>query len=178
MLLFILILRNIADCDIQSAFYFQNMFFITRNICLFTIVYVSAAYDVKRYIVPGGLIISGMILGTVNVVIQCFTFGLLSGLRYLISALLVCSILFFVAVICKGSLGGGDIKLVSVMCLFVGLRRTLICILLACVIGILIFGFAAIIKKTIRKIPFVPAIMLSIWYILCIDTDIMQLYNM
>ncbi len=55
----------------------------------------------------------------------------------------------------REALGGGDIKLLTVICLFIGVPYTLGMLFLACLIS-LIYGLA--LRKTTRTIPMVPCI--------------------
>lgn len=69
-------------------------------------------------------------------------------------------ILYLLAVVSKGGMGGGDIKLFFVLGLFLGTKATVMTLFLASIIGA-IFGFIQIILKGYEKrrpIPFGPFI--------------------
>lgn len=161
-----------ADCENQSAFCIQNMVILVQNIFLLTLVYACAVFDIKSYTIPNSLIIIGVVISALFLIVRCSQKGFFYGIRYLIGSFFVLLLMFLVAVVSKGSLGGGDVKLVTVICLFIGLSKTLICVLLACVIGIFVFVLSYITKRYISKIPFVPGVLLSLWYILCIDNGV------
>lgn len=77
--------------------------------------------------------------------------GLISG--FVISASLLFLSWIFDKVTGKESLGGGDIKLFFMIGLYMTLTESLLCLIIACIIGIF---FAVTMKK--EKIPFGPSI--------------------
>ncbi|MCF6138104.1 prepilin peptidase [Pseudalkalibacillus berkeleyi] len=73
------------------------------------------------------------------------------------------SLLFLIAVISKGGMGGGDIKLFAVLGLFFGWKGILLILFLASLIGSVIGIILMILKKVERKqhVPFGPFIVLA-----------------
>lgn len=81
-----------------------------------------------------------------------------------VGALLGFGLLYVIAVISKGGMGGGDIKLFFVLGLFVGVKGIVLTLFLAAFFGML-YGFILIeLKKEKRKqpIPFAPFIGLAV----------------
>lgn len=72
-------------------------------------------------------------------------------------------VLLLIAVLSKGGMGGGDIKLFLLIGLVLGTLHTLLTLFLAAVLGILFGGALLIIRKQGRKtpIPFGPAIVVA-----------------
>ena len=75
----------------------------------------------------------------------------------------------------KDTLGGGDIKLIAVAALYLGLLGSLFMLIFACVIGLL---FAAILKKGRSSIqfPFGPSISLATWICLLFGNYVTDWY--
>lgn len=69
-------------------------------------------------------------------------------------------LLLFIAIISKGGMGGGDIKLFAVLGLFLGLKGVLLTFFFATFIGAFVGIVLVVLKKVKRKqpIPFGPAI--------------------
>ncbi|KMK74659.1 prepilin peptidase [Alkalihalobacillus pseudalcaliphilus] len=70
------------------------------------------------------------------------------------------SLLLLIAIISKGGMGGGDIKLFAVLGLTLGWEKVLLTFMFACLIGALMGGILLLLKKVKRKqpIPFGPFI--------------------
>lgn len=64
--------------------------------------------------------------------------------------------LIFDRLLGKESMGGGDIKLYFMTCLYLGLAQGLFCLILSCIVGLVI---AAVMRK--NRVPFGPAISLA-----------------
>ena len=73
------------------------------------------------------------------------------------------SLLFLIALVTKGGMGGGDVKLFAVLGLFLGWQGVLICFFFSCLYGALIGGLALWLGKVKRRepIPFGPFIALG-----------------
>lgn len=77
-----------------------------------------------------------------------------------LAAFLGFGILYFLATVSKGGMGGGDIKLFFVLGLILGTKATLMTLFLASFIG-MVFGLVQMIRKKIKRknpIPFGPFI--------------------
>lgn len=117
--------------------------------------------DLEIYIIPDRFIIAGIIWWAVLIpfrgdivyeLIRSLVGGLIIG-----GAMLLLSWIFL-KVTKKEGLGGGDIKLLFMTGLFLGPVRSLLSLIIACIVGILFSAFA---KK--RKIPFGPAISVAVY---------------
>jgi len=88
------------------------------------------------------------------------------------------TLLFVIAVLSKGGMGGGDIKLYAVIGLVLGIKLTLLSFFLATLIGTIIGVSAILLKRKGRKdhVPFGPSIAVG-----CVATyfwgnDLIDLY--
>src|SRR5690625_5218519 len=77
-----------------------------------------------------------------------------------VGALLGFGLLYLIAVVSKGGMGGGDIKLFAVLGLFVGVKGILLTLFLAAFLGMLFGLFLLLTRKLKRKqpMPFAPFI--------------------
>lgn len=163
----LLILRLITGHIEGPVFCFQNLVFVVKRAVLFTIVYICGVVDLKKGIIPDSLIVSGAVSASVFIMAEIYLRGLLAGLVFLGGSVLICLFLLLVSVLQKGRLGGGDIKLFTVISMFMGFRDTLMCILIACIIGLVIFGVMFVVKKRVKSMPLGPATVLAVLIILC-----------
>ena len=113
-----------------------------------TIVLVSAAFiDLAEGIIPEIITIPGLALG---LAFSFFTIGFFQALGGAVAFL---GVLLLVAVISKGGMGGGDIKLAAVIGAFTGLPGAVITLLLSSLLGS-VFGVTLILLgKAGRKTP-------------------------
>lgn len=113
-----------------------------------TVILVSSAFiDLDEGIIPDVITIPGVVLG---LVISFFTIGFFPALW---GALAFSGVLFLTAVISKGGMGGGDVKLAAVIGAFAGLPGAVITLLLSSFLGAL-FGIILILMgRAGRKTP-------------------------
>ncbi|MBU1078646.1 MAG: A24 family peptidase [Spirochaetes bacterium] len=126
---------------------------LLKIIIFYLILLPSAYYDLKKMIIPDILTFTGILTGLLFVFLGEKEYYLF----YLIGGLSGFTITYLTAVIGKHLLkkeilGGGDIKLITVIGLFTGYPGLLIIILMSSLIGIFIIIF--IYKDTSRPIPY------------------------
>lgn len=97
----------------------------------------------------------------------------------IVGAILGFGILLLIAVLSKGGMGGGDIKLFFVIGLVLGIVNTVLTLFLASVIGLIIGIITLSRKKQRRKtpIPFGPSIAIAAVIIYFYGTSILQWYS-
>ena len=95
--------------------------------------------------------------------------GALGG--FVVAGALLALSLLFDKITGKESLGGGDIKLLFVTGLYLGLGGNLLNLILSCVLGLI---FVAVVKQ--RRIPFGPAITLSTYLCLLFADQLVDWY--
>jgi leader peptidase (prepilin peptidase) / N-methyltransferase len=93
---------------------------------LIPIIYIDLMYQ----IIPDTLNAAGAALGLLNLVVSHLTLT-----SALLGAVVGGSIMLVIAVISRGGMGGGDIKMVTVMGLFLGLKFTFVALFLSFIIG-------------------------------------------
>ncbi len=131
-------------------------------------VLVSAAFiDIDHRIIPDKLNLFGLIAGIIFLFISNSITIKSSLLGFLVGG----GFLFIVALISRGAMGGGDIKLFAVIGLFLGLEKTLLALFLTFLLGgiVGIVLIATGIKSRKDYIPFGPfistgAFIAILWY--------------
>ena len=120
-----------------------NISFQALKFMLFACILLAASFaDLEGYIIPDRFIISGIVVyaGCLIYDSSAWLDGLAGGVIVAGGTLIV--VLIFEKVKGVEAMGGGDIKLLFVSGLFLGLAENVICLILACLIGIA-FGLVA-----------------------------------
>ena len=124
-----------------------------KTIIFFIILILSAWYDLKKRIIPDFITYPGIVLGLAF----CFSGEKIFWIYYLVGGLGGFILTFLIAIIGsqlskKEILGGGDIKLITVIGFFTGYAGLLLCFLLSSISGILITYI--LYKDLKRTIPY------------------------
>ncbi len=93
-------------------------------------------------------------------------------------ALLGFGLLFLIAIVSKGGMGGGDIKLFAVLGLFLGVKGVLLTLFLAAFLGML-FGFGLVVTRKLKRkqpLPFAPFIGLAALISYVYGADFLEFY--
>ena len=119
--------------------------------------------DLEGYIIPDRFIAAGVVLFAVTLLIEPEPFhrladGLLGGVG--VGGGLLLLSLYMDKRMKRETLGGGDIKLLFLTGLFFGWKGNLLCLTLACVVGI-VWGLAG--KRRGEAIPWGPSIAVGAW---------------
>ena len=140
---------------------------------LLAVILLGAAFiDIDHGIIPDRLTYPGIVIGLL------LSFGTLGFLPALAGSLAFGGLLFAVAIISNGGMGGGDIKLAALIGAFTGITGSAITLLMASFLGA-IFGLVLIlIKKTGRKTPikFGPFLALAAYTAFLWANDILSWY--
>jgi len=113
-----------------------------------TVILVACSFiDLDEGIIPDVITIPGVILG---LAVSFFTLGFLPALW---GALAFGGVLFLVAVISKGGMGGGDVKLAAVIGSFTGLPGAFITLLLSSFLGAVYGVTLMLVGRAGRKTP-------------------------
>jgi len=139
---------------------------------------VIAIIDYYHQIIPDTINIFGLVCGFVFHIINFNGFSNL--LQYVLGFLIGGGVLLLIAVVTKGAMGGGDIKLMAVLGLWLGLKYTLLTLFLSFFLGGLISIILIAFKLKGRKdmIPFGPFIVLATIVTLFYGNDIISYYIM
>lgn len=127
-----------------------------KSILLISIVIVASAIDLKEQIIPDGLIVFGLLTGIIFVWMDKSYSPLDALLGFIIGG----GTLLIIALISKGGIGGGDIKLMAVIGVFLGWPLILIVLFISFVSGG-IFGIVFLVtgkKGKKDSVPFGPFI--------------------
>jgi leader peptidase (prepilin peptidase)/N-methyltransferase len=120
---------------------------------------VGSMIDLKYMIIPNQLNYFGIIVG----LILSFFFGHQSIYSALLGLLIPATILLLIAIVSKGGMGIGDVKLIAMIGVFIGVKYALGAIFLGALIGSIIGVGLIVTKIKGRKdrIPFGPFISLG-----------------
>lgn len=156
--------------------------------------------DLDTFIIPNGFVVAGIVvwvasfaffgvdmrtigvgmlmLGlTVNPVLAVLIDGLVGA--FAVAGVLLALSFAFDKVVGRQSLGGGDIKLLFVVGLFLGLAASVLNLIVACVVGI-VFSLATQRSRRDsddpRVFPFGPSIALATWFTLVAGPSILGWY--
>ncbi len=141
---------------------------------LFSALLAVSVIDLYHQIIPDVITIPGIIIG-----LMASGFILPSGIKDAIfGTLFGGGIFFIIALVSRGGMGGGDIKLIAMIGSFLGLTDVLITIVLSSFIGSLvgIFMMAVFGKGRKYKIPFGPFLAIGGIMSLFFKTEIIEWY--
>jgi leader peptidase (prepilin peptidase) / N-methyltransferase len=180
-ILFVLIFQFFIFHQGLISFNFQNffnVFYLLIASCLFIIIFV---YDLKHYLIPDGVVYSGIILAILFDIFYPLFFAHNHGLilQYALSGFFAC--LFFLAIflISKGRwMGFGDVKLSLFMGFFLGYPKIIVALFLAFFTGAII-GVGLIIlkkKKISSEIPFGPFLVAGTFLALFLGGTLIKWY--
>jgi len=115
--------------------------------------------DLKYQIIPNKIVYPGIIL---ILILRLFIHPLPLW-NYLLSAVIFGGLLLLIAVISRGGMGGGDIKLFFLIGLVLGLQDTLLAFFISSFVGAIIGGGLLLFRKVKAKqlIPFGPFIFIG-----------------
>jgi leader peptidase (prepilin peptidase)/N-methyltransferase len=140
---------------------------------IFTSILLVAAFtDIETGIIPDFITYPALVAG---LVLSCFTIGFRDSFM---GALILGGVFLIVALISRGGMGGGDIKLGAVIGAFVGIPG----ILLVFVFSSLLGGIWALALLTSRKagrksaIKFGPFLALAAWMVWMYQEELISLY--
>ncbi|MCQ2512480.1 MAG: A24 family peptidase [Lachnospiraceae bacterium] len=144
----------------------MDLFFV-RNLFLCVLLFLVSDSDLKSYKIPNQYILGIIGNWMIPYLLCCFCFngGFFLPWEHVISAVLISGLVLIVAVafdwfLKKKSLGGGDIKLIFAVSLYLGTEGSLLMVLISCMGG-LILAFQGGKPFQQGKIPFGPAITFS-----------------
>ena len=137
----------------------------TLEACAVACLLLACAFaDLEGYIIPDRFIVVGVVLFIVTLFFvphpgKRALDGLIGGIAVGGGVLLLA--LLMEKLLRRDAMGGGDIKLLFLTGLFLGWQKNLLCLLLACVVGIL-WGLVRA-KRGQQGLPWGPGIALAAW---------------
>lgn len=139
----------------KFGFTFEFLAEIVLIICLI----ISTFIDIKHQIIPDKVVLPTAVIG----LLLTFLLRLQNLPDYFLGSAVGGGIILLIAVLSRGGMGGGDVKLFAAVGMFLGLRLTILSILLSFIFGS-IAGLMLImlnLKKIKDAIPFGPFIALG-----------------
>jgi leader peptidase (prepilin peptidase)/N-methyltransferase len=128
-------------------------------IILFSFLSLLTWTDIYYRLIPNPMVLFG---GIIALFLRYWT-GELPFLDYIIGGIVGFIVLFIIALISKGGMGGGDVKLFAMIGFFIGWKGVLLSLVMASAVGSL-YGIYLIIRSKYErrmKIPFAPSILLG-----------------
>jgi leader peptidase (prepilin peptidase)/N-methyltransferase len=143
--------------------------------CLFTSALITLSFiDWQHKIIPNTINLWIGLLGILHVMLN-----LEGWTNYLIGFFLVSGILLIIAILSRGQMGMGDVKLMAVSGLILGWQYILLALALGSIVGAFISIALMILKKGGKIVPFGPYLSIGIfisllygeliihWYLTC-----------
>ena len=139
---------------------------------LSSILFVIAVIDFEHKIIPNELLIAALLLGIV--------FHILNGgfLNSVIGFFAVSVLLYIIALLSKGGIGGGDIKMMAAFGFCIGWQNILLSLFIASIIGSMVAIYLLVFKKYGRKteVPFGPFLAVGIYISIFFGTGLINGY--
>lgn len=131
-----------------------------------------ALIDLDHGIIPNALTYPGLLLG---LALSYFTVGITTAF---LGALLFGGILLLAAVLSRGGMGGGDVKLAAVIGAFCGWQGALVAFVLSSLLGGLWAVMLLVSRRANRKtaIRFGPFLAIGGWLAYCYGPRILEIY--
>jgi leader peptidase (prepilin peptidase)/N-methyltransferase len=142
---------------------------------LFSTLVVVTFIDLSHQIVPDRITLPGMVVGALAAA-TVLPAGLVNAL---IGIFLGGGLFYLVAVLSRGGMGGGDIKLIAMIGAFLGWRNVLLTIFIAALAGSVVGLYLMIVHGKGRKhaVPFGPFLALGAVVSLCWGPEILVWYS-
>lgn len=141
---------------------------------LLSLLIVISFIDIEHKIIPNKIILTGLIVGAIFRVLM-FNYGVWD---YVIGFVLGGGVLLLISLLSGGGMGGGDIKLMAMIGLFIGWKLTLLTLFIAALLGAVggIILIALKIKTRKDYIPFGPYISVACIISILYGYDLLNLY--
>ncbi|MEW5954036.1 MAG: prepilin peptidase [Bacillota bacterium] len=142
---------------------------------LFSLLLAIIFIDLDFLIIPNRLVLAGLILGVPLVMLQSFEL-LLSGLLGLAVG---GGLLLLTAVVSRGGMGGGDIKLAAMIGLYLGWPQILLMLFISFLLGAIVgLGLVALRRKKMKEaVPFGPFIAVATYIVMFWGPSILNWYT-
>ena len=166
------LITGLIFLSLYLNFRISPQFFIYALLC--TSLIIIAFIDLEHKIIPDVITLPGIIIGlTLSLTIPHIT--LINSIK----GLLIGGGLFYaIAIISRGGMGGGDIKLIAMVGSFLGWKNVLLTIFLGSLFGSIVGIVLIILKKKNRKdmVPFGPFLSLGAIISIFFGRDLIYLW--
>lgn len=145
-----LLLEILTGILFTSLFRYQGLVFqLFPTLILTSILIVVAFIDLEHFLIPNKVILTGFLLGMGFQVFCPF----ISWTQALLGTILGGGILYFLALISGGAMGGGDVKLAALLGFYLGWQQVLLTLFLASLLATVIWLFLMLVKVKGKKDP-------------------------
>ncbi|MDD2400714.1 MAG: prepilin peptidase [Clostridia bacterium] len=144
------------------------------GIILFSLSLVIASIDLEHYIIPDSLVLVLILSGIIYHIVS----RNLSLINILLGTVIGFTIPFVLALISRGGMGGGDIKLCTAIGMWLGLPGVFLALFLSSFVGSIV-GITLIVTKIRQRkepIPFGPFLVLGFFVTFFFQKEILTLY--
>lgn len=138
-------------------FHYFNISILSLSYIFLSVILVILSFiDAKHKLIPNKILLTGLI-GIIIFRILMYNEGIMD---YLIGSIIGGGIFLLVSIVSGEGMGGGDIKLMALIGLFIGRKLTLLTMFFAVILGAIVGVVLIFLKIKTRKdaIPFVPFI--------------------
>jgi len=123
--------------------------------------YIASVVDIKTLTIPNKIpkiMISLWVLLTILRLFMDFDYFVIAGINSLLGLLIGGGTFFLIYKLSKGKMGGGDVKLMAVFGLYLGIIGSITTMMYASILVLLVSGILMLIKKVNRatRLPFAP----------------------
>ncbi len=153
-------------------FHISSLFFIYAILC--TSLIIIALIDLEHKIISDVITLPGILIGlTISLALPHITF-----LNSIKGFLLGGGLFYIIAILSRGGMGGGDIKLIAMVGSFLGWEKVLLTIFLGSFFGSIVGIILIILKKKNRKdmVPFGPFLSLGAIISIFFGRDLIYLW--
>ncbi len=149
------------------------------NFILGSLLIVISGIDYKYKIIPNGIVLFGLLISIGYRFIFPLALGLeVSFFNSILGFLIGGGFFLLIAIVSNGGMGGGDIKLMGMLGLYLGIQKIIMVTLLSFFIGAFFSIPLLLLKKKSRKetIPFGPFIGISVLITMLYYNPILEVY--
>ena len=123
---------------------------------LFSALLVMGFIDARTMEIPNGIVIFILVLAVIRAALQIFLYKA-GWLDFVLGPVIMGGVFFAILLLTEGrAMGGGDVKLMFAIGLFLGLKLTLFGLVAACAVGSVIHLTLMAVKKVGRQLAFGP----------------------
>ena len=162
---------------IYERFGWTYDFYIYGFLACLLIVITGIDYD--HQIIPDGLVLLGSGVAILNLLYRYFTFkDFTQFLDNFGGAFVGGGLFLLIAIVSNGGMGGGDIKLMGMLGLWLGIRSILLTVFLSFIIGavVSVIFLASKLKTRKEAIPFGPFIAIAALITICFQRELLIWY--
>ena len=149
-----------------------DIFLLINRLILFSIFFCLSLIDLESYIIPDVFVVLGILN---RIILTIFQGNIQTNLNDLAGAILISFGIYLIVSLMnfftkQDCIGGGDIKLIFMICLYTGFYRAVLVLFLSSLLGL-----TTVLMTGKRKIPFGPCICLAAAAVILIGDQMIKL---